>query len=207
MQTCRNFGIARSTFYRWRQAYAERGEVGLVNAPPIPKWNANRMPPEREEKVLYLCRKYHLGPMRIVWYLERYHGIKMSDATLSRILRHHGLNRLPRGTRVREVHTKRYDKQVLGHHIQMDVKFLTFKGKKGEKVRRFQYTAIDDATRVRALKFNEKHTQADAIASSTNAFRRCYGHEFQAKFHWHVVDLGIRHAHIQRATPQLNGKV
>jgi transposase InsO family protein len=33
------------------------------------------------------------------------------------------------------------------------------------------------------------------------------GHEFQAKFHWHVVDLGIRYAYIKRGTPQLNGKV
>jgi transposase-like protein len=33
-KTCRYFGIARSTFYRWRQAYAERGEAGLINAPP-----------------------------------------------------------------------------------------------------------------------------------------------------------------------------
>ena len=72
-KACRYFGIGRSSFYRWRQAYAERGEAGLVNAPPIPKWHANRTPPEREEKVIYLRRKYHLGPMRIVWYLERSH--------------------------------------------------------------------------------------------------------------------------------------
>lgn len=45
----------------------------------------------------------------------------------------------------------------------MDVKILTFKGKSGEKVRRFQFTAIDDATRVRALKIYEKHTQVSAI--------------------------------------------
>ncbi|GFE67375.1 hypothetical protein KIN_44490 [Litoreibacter roseus] len=30
-------------------------------------------------------------------------------------------------------------------------------------MRRFQYTAIDDATRVRALKIYDKHTQANAI--------------------------------------------
>jgi transposase len=150
-KTCRYFGIGRASFYRWRKAYAERGEAGLINAPPIPKWHANRTSPEREEKVLHLRRKYHLGPMRIVWYLERYHGITISDATVSRILRRHGMNRLPRGTRMRKVYTKLYQKQVSGHHIQMDVKFLTFKGKQGEKVRRFQYTAIDDATRVRAL--------------------------------------------------------
>ena len=44
---------------------------------------------------------------------------------------------------MRKVHTKRYNKQVPGHHIQMDVKFLTFAGKRGEKIRRFQYTAIE----------------------------------------------------------------
>ena len=64
------------------------------------------------EKVLYLRRKYHLGPMRIVWYLERYHDIRISDATVSRILHRHGRNRLPRGTRMRKVHTKRYNKQA-----------------------------------------------------------------------------------------------
>ena len=62
-----------------------------------------------------------------------------------------------------EVHTKRHQKQVPGHHIQMDVKLLTFIGKKGEKVRRFQYTVIDDTTHVRALKVYEKHTQVNAI--------------------------------------------
>ena len=32
-------------------------------------------------------------------------------------------------------------------------------------------------------------------------------HEFQAKFHWHVEDKGIRHACIKPSSPQLNGKV
>ncbi len=65
-KACRYFGIGRSSFYRWRQAYAERGEAGLINAPPIPKQHANRTPPEREDKVLYLRFKYHFGSMRIV---------------------------------------------------------------------------------------------------------------------------------------------
>ena len=158
-----------------------------------------------------------LGPIRIVWYLARYHGIKISDAGVYRILKRNGLNRLPRGTRMRKLHTKRYQKQVPGHHIQVDVKFLTFRGKNGEKVRRFQYTAIDDATKVRALKVYEKNTQANVIDFIDHIIekfpfrirevRTDNGHEFQAKFQWRVEYLGIRHAYIKRGTPQLNGKV
>ncbi len=144
VKTCRYFGIGRSSFYRWREVYAKHGETGLINRPSIPIQHYNRTALEIEEKVLYFRRKYHLGPIKIVWYLQRYHDINIASATVSRILKRNGINRLPRGTRLRKVHTKRYNKQVPGHHIQMDVKFLTFKGRRGEKVRRFQYTAIDD---------------------------------------------------------------
>lgn len=146
-KACRYFGVGRTSFNRWRDAYQEFGEAGLKNAKSIPKNPANQTPPAIVEKVLYLRRKYHLGPIRIVWYLVRYHGIKISNAGVYQILRRNGLNRFPRGTRLRKLHTK----QVPGHQIQVDVKLLTFKGKRGEKVRRFQYTAIDDATRVRGF--------------------------------------------------------
>ena len=33
------------------------------------------------------------------------------------------------------------------------------------------------------------------------------GHEFQAKFHWHVADKGIRHVYIKPRTLQLDAKV
>ena len=52
---------------------------------PVPKNPANRTPPEIVEKVLHLRRTYHLGPIRIVWYLARYHDIKISDAGVYRI--------------------------------------------------------------------------------------------------------------------------
>lgn len=112
-KTCRYFGISRSSLYRSRRAYAKYGDSGLINRPLIPKWHANRTPVEIEEKGLHLRRKYHLGPMRIVWYLARYHDIKISDATVSRMLKRNGVNRLPRGTRLRKVHTKPSNKQAL----------------------------------------------------------------------------------------------
>jgi hypothetical protein len=92
--------------------------------------------------------------------LERYHNIKVSDSTVYRTLKRVGLNRLPRNTGVRRIHTKRYQKQVPGHHIQMDVKFLKFLDENNKAIKRYQYTAIDDATRVRALQVYKRHNQA-----------------------------------------------
>ncbi len=215
--TCRYFGIARASFYRWRALYRKHGASGLINAKPVARNHPNRTPDDVVEKILHLRRKYHLGPIRIVWYLERYHGVRVSDASVYRTLRRNGMNRLPGGTRMRKIHTKRYNKQVPGHHIQMDVKFLTFRGKQGQKIKRYQFTAIDDATRVRAMKVYKRHTQASAIEFvkyvldkfpfRIREIRTNNGHEFQAKFHWHVEDLGIRHAYIKPSSPQLNGKV
>jgi transposase InsO family protein len=106
---------------------------------------------------------------------------------------------------------------VPGHHIQVDVKFLWLKDKEGHKVRRYQYTAIDDATPVRALQIYPKHNQQCAIEFidyvvekfpfRINTIRTDRGHEFQAKFHWHVEDQGMRHVYIKPRSPQLNGKV
>ncbi len=143
--------------------------------------------------------------------------MKISDAGVYRILRRNGLNRLPRRVGRRAVHTHRYAKQVPGHHVQVDVTFLTLKGKDGRNIRRFQYTAIDDATRIRALKVYRRHTQQNAIhfidsvvekfPFRIHTIRTDRGHEFQALFHWHVADKGMRHAYIKPRAPQLNGKV
>jgi len=140
-KACRYFGISRETFYKWKRSYAARGDDGLINSKPCPENPKLRTPAHIEEKVIHLRKTYHLGQLRISWYLERYHGIKISPTGVYHVLKRNGLNRLPRNAKKRSVLTKRYEKQVPGHHIQVDVKFLIFKGKDGNKVKRYQYTA------------------------------------------------------------------
>jgi len=134
------------------------------------------------------------------------------------VLKRHGINRLPPGSPKRSPSTfKRYEKVVPGHQVQIDVKFLFFNDKSGRRIKRFQYTAIDDATRIRALKVYRQHNQANAIdflnyVVNKFPFRIKYihtdnGHEFQSKFHWHAEDCGIIHRYIKPASPHLNGKV
>jgi DNA phosphorothioation-dependent restriction protein DptG len=36
-------------------------------------------------------------------------------------------------------------------------------GNDGQRIKRFQYTAIDDATRIRALRVYDRHTQRNTI--------------------------------------------
>ena len=121
--TCRRFGIARSTFQLGRDRYRKAGDQGLARRWSVPHNHPNKTPEEVIEKILHLRRTYHMGPIRIVWYLERYHGIKTSDATVYRICKRHGINRLPNRVGRRAVHTHRYEKQVPGHHVQVDVSF------------------------------------------------------------------------------------
>ena len=101
LKTCRHFGVSRSNFYLWRAAYLRQGDAGLVNKKPIPRSHPNQTPAEVVEKVLYLRQNYHLGPIRIVWYLRRYHDITISDAGVYRVLQRDGysLARLPHYTR------------------------------------------------------------------------------------------------------------
>ena len=217
-KTCRHFGLCRETFYTWRRAYLAQGENGLINNKPCPENHKLRTPKDIEEKIVYLRKHYHFGPDMIAWHLDRYHQIKVSRNGCYNVLVRNKLNRLPENIKIRSRNKfKSYEKKVPGHHVQIDVKFLFFKDKDGNRIKRFQYTAIDDCTRVRALKIYEKHTQANSIRFLNyvvdkfpfriKMIRTDNGHEFQTKFNAHIADFGLEHAYIKPATPRLNGKV
>jgi len=216
-ETCRDFKVPSSTFYEWKKAFKRDGIAGLKRKKPIAHNHPRKVSQDVVDKIIHIRRSYQLGPERIMWYLERYHGINISESSVYRILKRHRLNRLPKTAPRRAIHTKRYAKSVPGHHVQVDVKFLRFNDKEGDKIRRFQYTAIDDATRIRALKIYQRHTQQNAIdfikyvvdkfPFRIHTIRTDRGHEFQALFHWYVEDQGMQHVYIKPRSPQLNGKV
>ena len=94
-KACRYFGVARSSFYEWRDRYREFGDEGLKSRRCCPHNHPNKTPDEVVEKIIHLRWTYHMGPIRIAWYLERYHDIKTSDATVYRVCKRHGMARLP----------------------------------------------------------------------------------------------------------------
>jgi transposase InsO family protein len=216
-RTCRYFGISRKSFYKWLSRYDEHGEAGLCDRPRTPLRSPRATPSEVVSKILYLRQHYHFGPGKISDYLRRFHRISVAKATVHRILEKHGMSKLPSSQKYRR-HNKRwqrYEKQQPGHRLQMDVKFL--ERIPGTQKRLYQFTAIDDCTRIRVLKVYDACNQGTAIRFADEVIRRLpfrihviqtdNGPEFQSKFHWHLQELDIKHVYIRPRTPRLNGKV
>jgi transposase len=101
--TCRYFGIGRSIFDAWKTRFDKGGLESLEKKKPIGKRWPNQLSDETVEKILHLRKTYHLGPERIMWYLERYHGTKICCNSVYRTL----VRKLLRdnGDRINGMHT------------------------------------------------------------------------------------------------------
>jgi transposase InsO family protein len=193
-QACRHFGLSRKAFYKWKARYEAQGEAGLCDRPRAPHRSPRATPREVVSKILYLRQRYHFGPGRIADYLQRFHQLKLRPAGRA---------------------WRRYEKPQPGHRLQLDVKFLERIPGTGKRL--YQFTAIDDCTRIRVLKVYDACNQTSAIRFVDEVIRRLpfrvlviqtdNGAEFQSRFHWHLEARDIRHVYIRPKTPHLNGKV
>jgi transposase InsO family protein len=216
-RTCRHFGISRQAFYRWKRRFDAQGEAGLWDRSTRPHRSPTAIAPDIVSKVLYLRQNYHFGPGRIADYLKRFHQVTLAVSSVHRILLRHDMNRLPANQKHRP-HARRwqrYEKPLPGHRLQLDVKFL--ERIPGTRKRLYQFTAIDDCTRIRVLKVYDACNQGTAVRFLDEVLRRLpfrvqvvqtdNGAEFQSHFHYRLEALDIRHAYIKPRTPHLNGKV
>jgi hypothetical protein len=85
---------------------------------------------------------------------------------------------------------KRYEKPQRGHRVQVDVKFIAPQA--GARKKHYQFTAIDDCTRLRVLRIYDRLNQITAIQFVDYVFEKLpfrveviqtdNGSEFQAGF-------------------------
>ena len=222
--TCRYFGISRPTYYTWLRRYQKDGVDGLRDLSRRPHTSPNATHVDVVGKILYLRQNYHFGPGKIAMYLKRYHDVEVSQSGVWRILKRLDLNRLPASQRYKRLDKrwKRYEKQLPGHQVQIDVKFVeplktAARPAAGRRTKYYQFTAIDDCTRLRVLRIYPRCDQKTAIQFVDYVLERLpfpvqiiqtdNGAEFQSAFHYHVLDKGVGHRYIKPRTPRLNGKV
>jgi len=151
-------------------------------------------------KIIYLRQHYHFGPVKIAMYLERYHDISTSHSGVRRVLKRLDLNRLPASQRYKrhDRRWKRYEKPLPGHRVQIDVKFIAPLPGASSRRKHYQFTAIDDCTRLRVLRIYRQLNQKTAIQFANYVLERLpfrveviqtdNGAEFQSQFHYHLLD-------------------
>jgi hypothetical protein len=105
---------------------------------------------------------------------------------------------------------------ALGQRVLVDMKFIELLP--GTRKKHYQYTAIDDCTRIRVLRICPRSDQKTAIQFADYLLEKLPFHVdviqtdiqrllLQGAFHWHILDRGIGHTYIKPATPRLNGKL
>ena len=93
-ETLRELGMPRSTFYRWQKRLRTQGEVGLVDRHPEPGSVWNRLRPAEQESILVeALRQPDLSPRELAFYIQDHVGFAVSESTVYRILKRHGLVR------------------------------------------------------------------------------------------------------------------
>src|SRR4029453_3094918 len=162
--------------------------------PPAPD-QPQRHPHRGGRQIIYLRQHYHFGPARIAMYLKRYHEVQISPSGVWRILKRLELNRLPASQRHKrhDRRWKRYERPLPGHRVQLDVKFIA--PLPGSRRKHYQFTAIDDCTRLRVLRIYPQLNQKTAIQFADYVLERLpfrvegiqtdKGAELQSLFHYH----------------------
>ena len=158
--------------------------------------------------ILRIRQDYKFGPQRISTHLLREYQIVLSTATIWRALKRPEVKPLKR-YRGKQV-IKRYNRPVLGERVQMDVTKI--------RPKCYQFTAIDDCTRLRVLRLypNKKADSAVHFLSEVprafcfpiQCIQTDWGTEFfNDRFQEELMCHFIKFRPIKPFSPYLNGKV
>ena len=207
-----HFGLDRKTIRAWRNRYRAEGVAGLV--PRYPARRRSRLAPETMALLEHARRELEYGAARTRVWLRRVHHIRLPMATIHRAFCRMGIPHLPR-RRKRQPRPKQlrlFEKPNPGDCVQMDVKVVKVNDRKC-----FQYTALDDCTRLRVLRLSREQNQRSSLAFLEHVRQRFpfpihkvqtdHGTEFSLDFVLAVEHAGMRHRYIKPRRPQQNGKV
>ncbi len=225
----RKYNKSRSYIYFWKQRWD-----GSVESLRCESRRPHSHPNQHTESELKLIRDMRrrnpkLGMLEL-WHRLRKRGYTRRPESLYRTMRKLGL--FPVQKQKKKYKSKPYEQMTYpGQRVQVDVKVVPRKCIANPDLRLFQYTAIDEFTRLRFLAAYEEqstYSSADFLRKLTAWYKRrgitveCVqtdnGFEFTNRFspskrdlltlfEKTAAELHIRHKLIRPYTPRHNGKV
>ncbi len=108
-------GASRASAYRWWRRYQQGGWQALEDRPSVPKRQPRRLSAQAEREIVAARRASGAGAARIGALLGR------PASTAWKVLRRHGLSRLPRR---RDEPARRYERARPGELVHVDIKRL-----------------------------------------------------------------------------------
>ena len=218
------FGVTIKTVSKWVERFVAEGPAGLAERSSRPHRLNRPTPPEKVEQIIALRRQRLTGQQ-----IARDVGV--SPATVSRVLRAAGLNRIRDLQPVEPV--IRYEREHPGELIHLDIKKLGRFEQPGHRITgdrtlgksrgagwEFVHVCIDDASRLAFSQVMPDETQQSAVpflkaavayfASLGVTVTRvmtdngsCYR---SGAFRKACADLGLKHIRTKPYTPKTNGK-
>lgn len=225
----RKYNRARSYIYFWKGRWD--GTVqSLACQSRRPHHHPNEHTPEELKLIRDMRRRNPDLGLSELWYRLKKRGYTRRPESLFRVLRKLGLS--PAALKAEPYKPKPYEQMTYpGQRVQIDVKVVPRACITDPELRLFQYTAIDEFSRLRFLWAYEEqstYSSADFLYRAVKWFKRrgitveCVqtdnGFEFTNRFSNSKRDLttlfeaaalrlGIRHKLIRPYTPRHNGKV
>ena len=153
----RRYGLSVRTVRRWRVRWRPDGLVGLV--PRYPHRRASNRRREVLEHLRYARETLGYGAARTRLWLLRTHRVQLAMGTIQWAFRDLGLPYLRRTPKRAPRQLKLFEKAEPGESVQVDVKFVKMAGQWA-----FQFTALDDCTRVRVLRLYRRLYHGASLA-------------------------------------------
>ena len=227
------FEVNRRTIYRWKERYDGTLE-SLKDKSHRPKHHPN----EHTDEEIKLIKDYKANNkdtgLVVLWVKLRRAGYKRTIQGLYHVMVRLGIYRKApskrKHTQPPEVPIAKYP----GERVQIDVKYVPTECMSRELKelgeRYYQYTAIDEYTRLRYTYFCKEHTTYESTVFvdrlikyfpfKIELIQTDNGFEFTHKLSWNAFnkdkktmfenrlkELGIKHSLIRPHTPTQNGKV
>lgn len=230
-EASRKYGVSLSSVKRWCKRYDGNDWRSLKEKSHRPHSHPKR---HTEAEEMMISKAYWKEYERYGWYgvyvEAKKHGYERSLSGLIYAAKRLGLEEKVKRSRPRR-NERRYPEILIpGEKVQIDVKEVPFNCLRGEALRHgkhlYQWTAIDECTRIRYVYAFEEHTPENSVKflrmlvkafpfkiqtiQTDNGIEFTFKYisdEVECPFDTELRRLGINHKLIPPRTPWQNGKV